>query len=761
MVSLSSSKGRDNGKDSVTRRRRTGITPEAESDNGVTTPPTQVALHENINSRNIVMQDDIVSDISVTASTLSNNNVAGVIADEPEPLAVPPVYGHKSVEPMMDIDGFNNSNLESKLNGAGILESDNESECPSNYLSRNPEEDNENDSKNELTNSEPRRIFPTHIASHNSKYKRYHLLVDHEQDDKAVEIALCSMSRPHMRGFHFAWFSFFIAFLCWFAVAPLLSEVQKSLDLSKDDLWISNVLSVTGSAILRIIVGPLCDKYGARMCTVTILFVSAIPTIMLGLAKDAVTLGILRFFIGMGGATFVTCQYWTSSMFTREVAGTANALVAGWGNLGGGVTLILVGSILFPFFKWAYGEVDIDSEDQYDGAKAEDQAWRTVCIIPGMLCLIFAFSVMKFADDSPKGNYSNRKKLGFMSDVNIMSAFHATTNNFNTWILFLQYGCCFGVEVTVSNTAALYFQNEFGLSTELAAAIASVFGWMNLFARGLGGFMSDMCNAWNGMRGRLAWLTTCLLLEGLSILLFAYSKSLTSSVLAMALFSLFVQATEGCVFGIVPYINPHVTGSTVGIVGAGGNFGGIFFSSIFLFTKTERDAFALMGWFVVASSLLSAFVRIRGHAGLICGNDSPDVRSPIKYRKGVDQEEEVEESEYNSVREFPNRVHFCGISHNISDNNLGDLCLPMEYVDVKDYENDDSRSKSMEAGFVSVSNGKIPTKTLPNDKSCINNMGCVKSRDRVDHHDNSELDDESTESTHCVGITYDYPDEKI
>ena len=32
-------------------------------------------------------------------------------------------------------------------------------------------------------------------------------------------------------------------------------------------------------------------------------------------------------------------------MFTKEVAGTANALVGGWGNLGGGVTQLVMGSV--------------------------------------------------------------------------------------------------------------------------------------------------------------------------------------------------------------------------------------------------------------------------------------------------------------------------------------------------------------------------------------------------------------------------------
>jgi NNP family nitrate/nitrite transporter-like MFS transporter len=64
------------------------------------------------------------------------------------------------------------------------------------------------------------------------------------------------------------------------------------------------------------------------------------------------------------------------------------------------------------------------------------------------------------------------------------------------------------------NKAALYFKEEFELTTEAAAAIASLFGWMNLFARGLGGFFSDISNAYLGMRGRLIWQFLCFALEG-------------------------------------------------------------------------------------------------------------------------------------------------------------------------------------------------------------------------------------------------------
>ena len=67
-----------------------------------------------------------------------------------------------------------------------------------------------------------------------------------------------------------------------------------------------------------------------------ILTLASIPTACTGLVNSAVGLAILRLCIGMAGGTFVMCQYWTSRMFTKSVVGTANALVGGWGNLGGG-----------------------------------------------------------------------------------------------------------------------------------------------------------------------------------------------------------------------------------------------------------------------------------------------------------------------------------------------------------------------------------------------------------------------------------------
>lgn len=233
-------------------------------------------------------------------------------------------------------------------------------------------------------------------ASPQSKYPRYDLPVDHEEGDRASIIKICSVKRPHMRALHCAWISFFVAFMVWFAPAPLLVEIQTTLKLSKQDLWTSSITNDSTAIFMRIIMGPVCDNYGARLPMSFVLMAASIPTACLGFVNSASGLAVLRFFIGIAGSSFVMSQFWPSRMFSRDIAGTANGTVGGWGNLGGAWTQIFMGTILFPAFRDHFGSAE--------------QSWRTICVIPASIAFAVGAILPFISDDAPMGNYREMKK---------------------------------------------------------------------------------------------------------------------------------------------------------------------------------------------------------------------------------------------------------------------------------------------------------------------------------------------------------------
>lgn len=172
---------------------------------------------------------------------------------------------------------------------------------------------------------------------------------------------------------------------------------------------------------------------------------------------------------------------------------------------------------------------------------------------------------------------------------------------------------------------------------------------MNVFARVMGGFFSDKLNLKTGMRGRLWLQTILLLLEGITIIIFAYATRLGGAIATMCVFSIFTQAVEGAIYGVVPYVSKLYTGSVAGLVGAGGNTGSVVFG--FGFRGLDyRDAFIMMGSIVMASSLTSFFIKIPCHAGLVTGEDNHAVihareRHMERLRYEANQQSEADATE--------------------------------------------------------------------------------------------------------------------
>jgi NNP family nitrate/nitrite transporter-like MFS transporter len=140
---------------------------------------------------------------------------------------------------------------------------------------------------------------------------------------------------------------------------------------------------------------------------------------------------------------------------------------------------------------------------------------------------------------------------------------------------------------------------------------------MNLFARALGGIFSDKAGRHYGMRGKGLFLAGALVLEGIGLILFGLAGSLPLAICLMLFFALFLKMANGATFGIVPFVNEKNVGLVSGIVGAGGNLGGVLFGFLFKSASISyAQAFQYIGWTVIGVALVVMVTRFAVKAPL-------------------------------------------------------------------------------------------------------------------------------------------------
>ena len=195
----------------------------------------------------------------------------------------------------------------------------------------------------------------------------------------------------------------------------------------------------------------------------------------------------------------------------------------------------------------------------------------------------------------------------------VKGTFMEAARDYRVWALFVIYGACFGVELTINNIAALYYYDHFQLNLGTAGVIAGLYGVMNIFARTLGGVFGDRAGIKFGLKGRAMFLGIVLLGEGVTLILFSQMASLLLAVSAMMVFSLFVKMAQGATFSVVPFINRRALGSVAGIVGAGGNTGAVAFGFLFRSESLSTNgALFIVGIAVVLASGMVFAVRFSG-----------------------------------------------------------------------------------------------------------------------------------------------------
>ncbi|KAI9321276.1 major facilitator superfamily domain-containing protein [Dichotomocladium elegans] len=461
------------------------------------------------------------------------------------------------------------------------------------------------------------------------------LLVD--QHMKAVNFRLHSLLYPHMRALHLAWVSFMVAFMAWYSIPPLIDYIAEDLGISATEIYDSNMAAVSITIVCRLVIGPICERIGPRRAMAAILIVGAIPCGMTGLLQNGAGLIGLRSVIGILGATFVPCQFWATQMFSPSVVGTANAISGGWGNMGAGVTYLLMPAI-------------------YNGIKkhtTDGLAWRIVFVIPCAICILVACIDLLFATDTPHGDWfklrdeessgsrspstasaNGDKKLEAgavehieeesLKDVvknqslkDLVCGFFRVLVKPPVLIMVIHYSCSFGAELAIDNVIGNVFRSTFDLDPSTASYIGSIFGLLNICSRLSGGVFSDFLARRMHLPGRILAQLICMCLEGAFLIGFSFGiTSLSTAIVIMVFFSFFVQAVCGTTFAVVPFVDPQNTGKVMGIVGAGGNLGGLIFNLMFRQFQPDFDtAFLCLGCIALGSGILGcALLRVQNQS---------------------------------------------------------------------------------------------------------------------------------------------------
>jgi MFS transporter, NNP family, nitrate/nitrite transporter len=401
------------------------------------------------------------------------------------------------------------------------------------------------------------------------------------------KLPIFSLNTVQMRTFHVTWLTFFACFFGWFGLAPLMPIIREDLHLTKAQVGNTLIAAVSATIIARLLIGRLCDTWGPRKTYTALLVACSIPVFLVGFANSYESFLLFRFAIGVIGASFVITQYHTSVMFAPNIKGTANAVAGGWGNLGGGVTNIMMPIVFATIVGFGY---------------TKHEAWRLAMVVPGMLLLICAVLYWRYTKDSPAGNYEDINRNTPSVEK---SNWREVVRDWRVWALAFAYAICFGMEITFDNVAALYFVDTFHLDLKMAGLLAGTFGLMNIFARALGGIWADRVGKKRGLTGKGQLLAAFIAIEGIGLMLFSGATTLWMAISAMVVFALFLKMANGATYALTPFINQKNMGTVAGIIGAGGNIGGMMMGFLF---KNPNLGYGTAFFYIGCAAIVAALV---------------------------------------------------------------------------------------------------------------------------------------------------------
>ena len=340
---------------------------------------------------------------------------------------------------------------------------------------------------------------------------------------------------------------------------------------------------------------------------------------MAGTVQSANGLIALRFFIGILGGSFVPCQVWTTGFFDKNIVGTANALAAGLGNAGSGVTYFLMPAIFDSLVK-----------NQH---LTPHTAWRVAFVVPFILIVVTALLIIVVCPDAPTGQWSSRaydmqrqaehrdvyvstfgnrnpisgprkhgrksSKRGISDQTDELDSASSRSRaqemvldeqdflNAASWelvekptyhgyfealaslptvTLVVAYFCTFGTELAVNSFLGAYYLKNFkSLGQTGSGRWAALYGLLNAVFRPIGGIISDLTYRSTGsLWGKKAVVHSLAIIMGIFMIVIGsinpHNKATMMGLMTGLAF--FEEAGNGSVFALLPHVHPTFNGNS-------------------------------------------------------------------------------------------------------------------------------------------------------------------------------------------------------
>ncbi|HEX8551505.1 MAG TPA: nitrate/nitrite transporter [Abditibacteriaceae bacterium] len=349
-----------------------------------------------------------------------------------------------------------------------------------------------------------------------------------------------------------AFLYFDISFMVWVLLGPLAVFIAEDYNLSPTQKGLLVALPLLGGSVLRLVMGTLADRIGARKTALIGLALTLVPLIWGWKAANSLSeLHIIGLLLGVAGASFAVALPLASRWYPPEHQGLAMG-IAGAGNSGTVLTALFVPRLAKHFGDW--------------------HAVFGLAIIP---VVVVFFIVALFAKDSPQKAAPRR-----------LSEYTSVFRESDTLWFCLFYCVTFGGFVGLGSFLPTFFKDQYGLEKISAGNLTALCVCAGSFVRPVGGYLADR---FGGVRMlNMLYVVIAVLAIGVAQL-----PTLPIIVTLMVCLMAVLGCGNGAVFQLAPQRFAERIGVVTGIIGAAGGIGGFCVPFALGALKESRGSYAL------------------------------------------------------------------------------------------------------------------------------------------------------------------------